>query len=199
MSEPKTLLALAGADLTPSPFSRSVLVLIDCQMEYVDGLLPLPGVAPALAQAEALLAAARAAGTPVIHIVHKGRPGGPFDLDGPGGAIADAVAPRDGEPVIEKTLPNAFAGTGLDDAIKATTRDELILAGFMTHMCVSATARSALDHGYRATVVAGAAATRDLPDGNGGIVDAATLHRVSLAALADRFAIIAPNADSIPR
>lgn len=199
MSEPKTLLALAGADLTPSPLSRSVLVLIDCQMEYVDGLLPLPDVAPALAQAKALLDAARAAGTPVIHIVHKGRPGGPFDLDGHGGAIAAAVTPRAGETVIEKTLPNAFAGTGLDDAIKATKRDELILAGFQTHMCVSATARSALDHGYRATIVAGAAATRDLPDGNGGIVDAATLHRVCLAALADRFAIIAPSADSIPR
>jgi hypothetical protein len=35
-------------------------------------------------------------------------------------------------------------------------------------MCVSATVRSALDHGYASTVVAAACATRDLPDPLGG-------------------------------
>ena len=34
----------------------------------------------------------------------------------------------------------------------------------MTNMCVSSTARAALDLGYKATVAADAAATRDLPD-----------------------------------
>lgn len=67
----------------------------------------------------------------------------------------------------------------------------------MTHMCVSSTVRAALDLGYRSTVIASACATRDLPDGLGGVVDAATLHRAALAALGDRFAVIAPNASSI--
>ncbi|MBT3172251.1 MAG: cysteine hydrolase, partial [Rhodospirillaceae bacterium] len=47
MSEPKTLLQMAGADLTPNALSESALVLIDCQMEYVSGAVPLPGVADA--------------------------------------------------------------------------------------------------------------------------------------------------------
>ena len=68
-----------------------------------------------------------------------------------------------GETVLVKSLPNAFAGTPLADLVRATGRREIVIAGFATHMCVSATARSALDHGFRTTVVAAATATRDLP------------------------------------
>ena len=50
----------------------------------------------------------------------------------------------------------------------------------MTHNCVSSTARSALDSGYRVTIVANATATRDLPDGKGGIIGAATLQAATL-------------------
>jgi nicotinamidase-related amidase len=64
-------------------------------------------------------------------------------------------------------------------------------------MCVSATARSALDHGYACTILAPACATRDLPDGQGGAIEAAEIHRVELAALSDRFAMIATNLKQI--
>ena len=195
---PQTLLALAGADPTPNGFSDSVLLLIDCQMEYVDGRLALPDVAPALAEAGRLLERARAAGTPVVHIAHRGAPGGPFDPEGRSGQIAPEVAPRAGEPVIGKRLPNAFAGTELDATLKAIGRQRLIVAGFMTHMCVSSTVRAALDLGYRSTVVARAAATRDLPTPEGGRIAARDLHRASLAALADRFAVVAESADMLP-
>jgi isochorismate hydrolase len=97
--------------------------------------------------------------------------------------------------VLPKGLPNAFAGTALEATLRDTGRRELILAGFMTHMCISSTARAALDLGYRTTVVAGATATRDLPDPTGpGTVPAAEVHRATLAALADRFAIVVPDA-----
>jgi nicotinamidase-related amidase len=54
-------------------------------------------------------------------------------------------------------------------------------------MCVSTTVRTALDLGFRSTVVADACATRDLPS-PGGVIPARTLHEVELAALGDRFA-----------
>jgi nicotinamidase-related amidase len=73
-------------------------------------------------------------------------------------------------------------------------RKDIVVGGFMTHMCVSATVRAALDLGWRSTVVASAAATRDLPAINGGVVAAAQLHAIELAALADRFAVVAPDA-----
>ncbi len=198
MSEPQTLLALSGADLTPSRLSAATVVLIDCQMEYVNGALALPGVGPALESAGRLLSRARKAGTPVVHIVHKGQPGGPFDLDAERGQIAPQVAAENGETVISKGLPNGFAGTDLHATLQALGRKELIFGGFMTHMCVSSSVRAALDLGYRATLVAGAAATRDLPLPGGGVIDAKSLHNASLAALADRFAIIVPDADALP-
>ena len=194
---PKTLLEIAGAPRHPSPLAASALILIDPQTEYVSGGVPLEGIAAAVLEAHALLALARRNGVPVFHVVHHGRPGGAlFDPAGPGAAIIPELAPLAGEAVVIKNLPNAFAGTDLHRQLQAAGRSELIVAGFATHMCVSATVRAALDLGYRTTVVANAVATRDLPDPLGGIVPAATLHRAELAALADRFAVVVPGASA---
>ncbi len=198
---PLTLLAMAGASQTPARLSEAVLLLIDCQNEYLAGPLALPDAGAAASEAADLLARARAAGTPVVHVVHQGGAGGPFDLDAPRGAIMEAVAALPGEAVVRKRLPNAFAGTDLDERLRATGRRELIVVGFMTHMCVSATVRAALDLGWRNTVVATACATRPLPaavPGDQTVVDADTLHRVELAALADRFAVVAARQADIP-
>jgi nicotinamidase-related amidase len=197
MSEAKTLLQLAGADLAPAQWRQACLVLIDIQNEYLRGPIAVDGADAAVASASRLLASARAAGAPVFHVAHKGRGGGLFDRAAERGQLVDAVAPSRSEAIVEKTLPNAFAGTDLDTLVKATERKDLVLAGFMTHMCVSSTARAALDLGYRTTVVAAACATRDLPDGLGGVVAAATVHQVALVELSDRFAIIARSPEDI--
>ncbi len=199
MSELKTLLSLSGADTSSSSYGKSVIVLVDCQQEYIDGALPLPGVEAALEEVSKLLDRARTAGAPIIHIAHKGQVGGVFDRsEGGKGAIAETASPEAGEFVVEKGLPNAFAGTDLADKIRETGRSEIILAGFMTHMCISSTARAALDLGFRTTIVSKAAGTRDLPRPDGGVVSAAELHAVSLAGLADRFSIIVETAQDIP-
>ena len=67
----------------------------------------------------------------------------------------------------------------------------------MTHMCVSSTVRAALDLDYRCSVVAAACATRDLPDGTGGVIAADQLQRAELAALADRFATVLADAGGL--
>lgn len=191
---PFTLLDAAGASRKPSAWSEAVLVLVDHQREYVDGKLPLSGMPEAVAACAELLALARARGTPVIHVVHHGKAGGVFDPTGPFAAIIEGLTPADGEMSVVKSLPNSFAGTDLAARLAATGRKELIVAGFQTHMCISATVRSALDHGYRVTLVANACATRDLPDPLGGEpLPAAELHRVTLAALNDRFATVVPD------
>ncbi|MDF2096222.1 cysteine hydrolase family protein [Aquibaculum arenosum] len=193
MALPKTLMEMAGVPAQPHALASSALIIIDAQNQYLSGPLALSGIAAALEEGERLLQAARDAGTPIIHVKHRGAAGGAFDPDTPAFEIADPVAPRDGEAVVEKRLPNAFAGTDLDERLKAAGVKTLIVAGFMTHMCVSSTVRSALDHGYGTTVVANACATRDLPDGEGGVLSADGLHRAELAALSDRFAIIVPD------
>jgi nicotinamidase-related amidase len=197
MSLPKTLLEMAGANTSPPAWEDAVLVLIDCQQEYVDGALALPGVAPALKECAQLLTMARAAGAPVVHVVHHGPAGGGmFDPEGPSGAEAAEVTPVLGETIVAKALPNAFAGTDLHAVLEATGRTALVIAGFMTHMCVSSTARVAMDLGYSNTVVDTACATRDLPDGQGGVLAAEDLHRAALVALSDRFALIVKDASA---
>ena len=193
----KTLLQLAGASQEPLKVSQSALLLIDAQREYLDGHLPLTGIGPALEVCATLLDAARSAGSTIIHVQHKGRPGGLFDPESKNYDLCDEVAARDREIRITKGLPNAFAGTNLDAELRKLEQKNLIIAGFMTHMCISSTARAALDLGYSTTVVAPACATRDLPDGQGGVVPAETLHQAELAALSDRFAIIARSAVAV--
>jgi nicotinamidase-related amidase len=164
MSAPKTLLEMAGAPNRPQRLSEAAVVMIDAQLEYVTGRLPLTGVGPALEAGAELLAAARAAGRPVIHVQHRGRGDGLFGPDSPFFAIAPEVAAEAGEPVVEKVVPNAFADGALDAKLKQLGVSKIIIGGFMTHLCVSTTARAALDLGF---------------------------HRIELAALSDRFATIA--------
>lgn len=193
MTAPKTLLELSGADLTPPRLAEACLVLIDLQNEYTAGPLALPGAEAAIANAARLLARARQNGAAIIHVAHKGKAGGLFDRTAARGAIVDRLAPRDGEPVIEKPLPNAFAGTDLQAKLASTGRKNIVLAGFMTHMCVSSTARAALDLGWRTTIASDACATRDLPDGRGGAIGADVVHDVALVELSDRVAVIAAS------
>jgi nicotinamidase-related amidase len=86
----------------------------------------------------------------------------------------------------------------MEEAVQRTCRESLIIAGFMTHYCVSSTACATRDLGYGVTIVGGATATRDLPDGKGGIVPASVLQTASLAALADRIAVVVAAAGEIP-
>lgn len=195
---PASLLQIAGVALPPPAFSRSVLVVVDAQREYRDGGLPLAGMAAAVTALTALLAAARAAGAPVIHVVHVGRAGGAlFAPDSVFSEILPEAMPEAGEDIVAKTLPNAFTGTELQNRLARVGRRELIIAGFMTHNCVSATARGALDLGYRSVIPAAATATRDLPDPLGGIVPAALVQQACLAALADRSATVIHDAADI--
>ncbi|WP_333795387.1 cysteine hydrolase family protein [Hyphomicrobium sp.] len=199
MTDPRpTLRSLLALPDTPAPLAQSALVLIDCQNTYREGVMQLEGVEPALAQCATLLKRARDAGAPVIHIQHDAGPGTPYDVTAPIGAIADVVAPADGEKVIIKTLPSSFEKTDLDEELKRLGVSNLVLAGFMTHVCVNSTARAAFNHGYATTVVGNATATRALADPSGGVVSAKELHNGALAALADIFAIVVPSQDKIP-
>jgi nicotinamidase-related amidase len=191
-----TMLQMSGLAPTPATMANGVLLIIDAQREYTDGLLPLTGVAGAVDALAILLEKARKAGAPVVHVRHKGSPTGKaFNPTMSGYEIVKQLTPRDGEVIVDKALPNAFAGTELAKHLAASGRKNLIVGGFMTHMCVSATVRSATDHGFMSTIAADTVATRDLPDATGGAtVGADAINRITLAALSDRFAWIVPKA-----
>jgi nicotinamidase-related amidase len=160
--------------------------------------MELEGVQAALDEAATLLDRARSAGVPIIHIQHDDGPGSLYDIEGESGAIVPQVAPRNGEPVVVKNYPNAFVQTDLDEVLKTANASNLVLAGFMTHMCVNSSARGAFNLGYAPTVVAAATATRALPGLGETTVPAAAMQAASLAAIADLFAVVVPDAENIP-
>ncbi|HET6161126.1 MAG TPA: cysteine hydrolase family protein [Dongiaceae bacterium] len=192
---PQTLLQLRGLSIPAARLSESALLIIDAQGEYRSGQVKLPGIDPALERVAELLARARSAGTPIFHVAQMGQEGTLFDPATERGAILPQAAPIAGEPLIMKRLPNAFAGTELHERLQQAGRRTLIMAGFMTHMCISASARAALDLGYQTSVIADATATRALPSHDGVPIAAETVHHTALAELADRFAAVMASAE----
>lgn len=191
MSQATYLLDMLQMKGVPPSLSESVLVVVDAQKEYRDGNIKLSGVENALDEITTLLKRARALSTPIFHVVHHAPAGAPiFDPNGPMVEIAEQAQPADGESVIVKSLPSSFVNTHLKEKIERTKRTKVVLAGFMTHMCINATARSAVDLGFQPTVVASACATRELPATDGGTISADVVHSSNLASLADLVATI---------
>lgn len=183
-----TLRELNGFDETPASLTNSTLVLIDYQSTYTQGVMELTGWEPALEAAAELLAAARAAGTPVIHVINDGGKDTPYDITAEIGRIHPKVAPTADEPTVVKTAPNSFVGTNLAELVDATGNTNLIVAGFMTHMCVAFTTEGAFLRGNAPTIVANACATRPL-----GKVPADQLHDSALATITDLYGVVVPT------
>ena len=196
MSEPTTLRNLVGLPEQPASLAASTLVMVDLQNTYTRGVMELENVQPAIDEAAALLDRARTAGIPIIHIQHDSGPRSPYDVRAEIGAIVDRVAPRDGETVIVKNFPNAFTRTDLNDRLAPGS--DLVLAGFMTHMCINSTARGAFSLGHRPSVVAAATATRALPGVDGDPIPASMLQATSLAAISDLFGVVVPTQAAVP-
>ena len=194
-----TIRNIAGLEDGATAVANSALIIIDAQNTYLEGVMRLEGVETALDDCKRILERFRAAGRPIFHIRHDAGVGSPYDVTAPIGQIADAVAPRGGEPVITKQFPNSFAETELDSLLKDAEVDNLILVGFMSHMCVNSTARGAFTLGYRATVVASATATRALPSSTTGeAIGASVIHEAALAALTDLPSAVVPSVDDVP-
>lgn len=199
MSQLKTIRDIAGLGDASTAISDSALVIIDAQNTYCEGVMKLEGMEKALQECRVLLDRFRKAGRPVFHIRHDAGPGSPYDVTSPIGQIVDLLAPAQGEPVITKNYPNAFAETELEALVKKAETKNLILVGFMSHMCVNSTARGAFSLGLNPTVVASATATRALPyKVTGEVIPASVLNAAALAALGDLPAAIVGTQANVP-
>ncbi|MFJ7086320.1 isochorismatase family protein [Streptomyces griseus] len=188
-----TLRELNKLDETPATLADATLILVDYQNTYTEGVMELDGWKPAVENTAALLKRARAAKTPVIHIVDKG-----YDLSSEAGQIIPALKPAKGEPVVEKSVPNGFHDTNLADEVKKAGRENVIIAGFMTNMCTLFTTQGAFLNGNHPTVVADASATRPLPlNGNPNGIPAQQLHESALATVQDLYGVVVPTQKSL--
>ncbi|MDT0446100.1 isochorismatase family protein [Streptomyces johnsoniae] len=135
-----------------------VLLLLDLSMTPSDPA-PAPG-GPALSSVSAvigdLLRRARTAGAVVIH-VREAAAGEDTGAAEPPGGHEPLLRPLDGEPVVHRTRPNAFAGSGLAGLVPVGA--EVVVAGMHSESVVRATALAALDRGHRVVLVRGAHAS----------------------------------------
>ncbi len=168
----------------------TAVLVIDIQNDYFPGgRFPLPDAPAAVLRAEAVLAGAREARLPVIHVRHE------FLVDdapffapaSDGAAIHPRVAPLEGEPVVLKHRPNAFPETNLEALLRKGGVEKLVLCGMMTNMCVDAAVRAATDMGFGCMLIHDACAAANLSF-DGEDVSAAKVHAAFIAALAGAYA-----------
>jgi len=112
----------------------------------------------------------------------------------PGVEIHPALTPVDSEPVLDKTEPNGFLGTGLAEVLEELDVQDLHVVGMMSSMCVDATVRAAADLGLKVTVVHDGCAAPDL-EFDGVAVPGAMVHAAFMAALADGYADVVSSID----
>ncbi len=172
--------------------ARSALVLLDLQRFFCDpgSHAHLPAVLPLADRLVALVAAFRAAGSPVLWTRHALAPGedpgrmGDWWADvvregSPAAAPWPVLSPAPGDPVLRKTRYDAFEGTALARRLDDAGATTVVLAGVMTHLCVETTARAAFARGLHVAVAADGTASAD-----------EALHVGALRALAHGFAQI---------
>lgn len=193
----QTLRDITGLGHQAPALKDSALILIDIQNTYRKGLMQLTNVEPAIQEAKKLLKKARDLNIPIIHIQHDAGVGTPYDITTEIGAIADEVAPIAGEKVITKNYPNAFVQTTLDADLKALGIKNIVLAGFMTHMCVNSTAHGGFNLGYAPTIVASATATRPLMSANSKVLSADEVQHGALASTRDMYAVVVDDVNAI--
>ncbi|WP_172200423.1 cysteine hydrolase family protein [Saccharibacillus qingshengii] len=144
----------------------TALILVDIQNDYFpNGNMELSQPEQAAANAAKVLEQFRTEHKDLIfHVQHiAADPAMGFFLpDTNGVEIHEAVKPKGDESVTIKHFPNSFLQTDLESKLKEKGVTDLVVVGMMTHMCIDATVRAAVDMGYKVTLIEDACATREL-------------------------------------
>lgn len=145
---------------------RPALVLVDLINGFTDPACPLGTHCPYVVEANAgLLQAFRDRGLSVFFttVVYRNSDQArvfrqrieALNLLQPGSRwveIDPALAPRSGEPVLEKQWASAFFGTDLAARLETASTDSLVVTGLTTSGCVRATVVDGLQHDYPVVV-----------------------------------------------
>ena len=140
---------------------NTALLIIDVQV----GMFRSPIISPVhegdaiLARIGSLISKARVAQLPVFYIRHGGSKGHPLEAGTNSWHIHPAIAPTDGDVVVDKLTPDSFKNTSLHDELQSRKVKRLIVAGIQTEYCVDTTCRRAFSLGYEVVLISDAHST----------------------------------------
>lgn len=174
------------------------LIAVDVQTAFVSGGAAVPAADALLVAVTGLLRRAREAGALVVQLQNDGGPGTADEPLTPGWELFLPAVEGEREHVIRKETDDGFHQTGLGDLLTRHRIRHLAICGVMSEMCVSATARTALNLGYHVVLPHDGHATYDIPAvaGLADMVPHAMASRVAEWALGDEIDIIA-HADDV--
>jgi N-formylmaleamate deformylase len=151
------------------------LLIIDMTKGFTDPASPMGSeVSSQIEAIQVLLKEFRAQGLPIFYTVNL------YDPDDPGGRLFAAkipaievlapgseavevderIRPLAGERVLEKKVPSAFIGTGLEEELKQLGVDTILVTGVSTSACVRASTIDSMSRGYHAIVIRDAVGDR---------------------------------------
>lgn len=168
--------------------SDTALLLIDFQNDYFptypNAKWPLSQTEAAANKAALLLTSFRQQDMPVVHVRHEfiEKDAAFFQQNSEGAKIHASLAPLANEAVVLKHQINSFRDTELQQILQTRNIKKLIIVGAMSHVCIDAVTRAAVDFGYECHVAHDACATLDL-EFNGETVPAKHVHHAFMAAL----------------
>jgi streptothricin hydrolase len=173
------------------------LIVVDMQTAFVSGNEAVPEAAGLLVAVIDLMRRAREAGALVVQLQNDGLAGTADEPHTPGWELFLPPTEGDGQHVIRKDTDDGFHKTELSSLLNKRAIRQLAVCGVMSEMCVSATARSALNLGYHVVLPHDGHATYDIPavEGLADAVPHTMASRVAEWALGDQIDIIAHAAD----
>ena len=139
----------------------TALVVIDVQQGMFNLPQSLHRGEEIVGRLSAVLQRARAQNVPVFHVRHESTGG--FERNSPGWFHHPAVAPRNGETIIDKRRSSAFHETDFHARLQAAAIDHLVICGMQTQFCVESTIRGAVSLGYKLTAIEDGHTTYDTP------------------------------------
>jgi len=158
----------------------------------------------AIPHIQATIAAARAAGAPIVYTIPQSAAARPAEtlarfeekmpnwLDYKGSrdgyAIADEVAPQPGDIVIEKPTASSFYRTDLEEQLRELGIDTLVVTGTTTSGCVRATVVDAHARGFKINLV------------EDGVFDRGQVtHAINLFDMQAKYADVIPSSEAVHR
>ena len=128
---------------------------------------------------------------PIIHVRHSStNPESKLHKSRPGFEFNDYVTPLETEMVLTKEVNSAFIGTNLENILRKSHIDTLVIVGMTTNHCISTTVRMSGNLGFDTYLISDSTACYNTKGLNGEIIDCNTIYNSSLASLQEEFATV---------